>query len=182
MVNTDRNLQITGEKMNISFIGSLVLASLILVSRFIPSADNFSPLLALCLFVGFLGQKNWYSLVLPLVAMFIADSIVGFYPGWAFTYIPLVGIVLLGQWMKLKIPSVVGYSILSSLIFFVVSNFGVWWSTALYSKNMSGLIQCYVAAIPFLDKTVLSTLLYSAILFVSLREYSKIASRKAVEQ
>lgn len=167
--------------MNTQFLSALAISVLVLVSRFIPSADNFSPLLAFCLFAGFLGKGQWYSLVLPLVAMAIADSIVGFYPGWAFTYIPLVAIVLMGQSMKLKVAPVAGYSILASLVFFVISNLGVWWATALYSKDMSGLVQCYVAALPFLDKTVLSTLLYSGVMF-AIFKYSGVLSRKTVEQ
>ena len=48
----------------------------------------------------------------------------------------------------------------SSVIFFVVTNFGVWALTSMYENNLGGLINSYLFAIPFFHNTLLSTLIY----------------------
>ena len=58
--------------------------------------------------------------------------------------------------------------LIGSLIFFLISNFGVWLLGSLYEKNFSGLINCYVLAIPFFKNTFLSTIFYSYLTFFSL--------------
>jgi len=67
----------------------------------------------------------------------------------------------------------------ASVIFFIVSNFGVWFSGVMYPKDLSGLVACYVAGIPFFQNTVLGDLFYSAILFgvfeLSVRKVPKLA-------
>ncbi len=62
---------------------------------------------------------------------------------------------------KLNIYSVLVASIVSPSIFFIISNFGVWFSDSLYAQNLDGLIECYIAAIPFYDESLLSTILFS---------------------
>ena len=53
----------------------------------------------------------------------------------------------------------------SSVLFFVVTNFGMWLSSGIYPRNLAGLQACYVAAIPFLQNTVAGDLFYAALLF-----------------
>ena len=48
----------------------------------------------------------------------------------------------------------------SSVCFYIITNFGAWLTLAMYEKNLSGLVQSYVLAIPFFHNTLLSTLLY----------------------
>ena len=73
-----------------------------------------------------------------------------------------------------------GISISSSLLFFVISNFGVWISSSFYSKDIFGLVACYVAAIPFYYGTLSGTIFYSFFLFGSYeflsRKLSKVTS------
>jgi hypothetical protein len=56
-------------------------------------------------------------------------------------------------------------SVTGSLIFFVLTNFAVWAFGTIYSFDWQGLVQCYVAALPFLDKTVIGDLFWNAVLF-----------------
>jgi len=51
------------------------------------------------------------------------------------------------------------------VLFFVLTNFGVWALGALYPKTLTGLTECYVVAIPFFRNALLSDLFYSALLF-----------------
>jgi hypothetical protein len=66
---------------------------------------------------------------------------------------------------KVRIP-ILYLSILgASVIFFIVSNFGVWFSGTMYPKDLSGLAACYIAGLPFFQNTILGDLVYSSLLF-----------------
>jgi hypothetical protein len=55
--------------------------------------------------------------------------------------------------------------VISSVSFFVITNFGIWLSTLYYEKTGAGLALCYTAAIPFFHQTLLGDLFFVAILF-----------------
>ena len=80
----------------------------------------------------------------------------------AFILITLVGFFLL---KKIKLTTVIGAGLSASIIFFLVSNFGVWLGNPMYPQNISGLMACYVTAIPFFGNTISGDLFYSAVLF-----------------
>lgn len=154
--------------MNKSLIAALGLGLMILVFRLVPSPDNFSPLLALCLALGFMSRGHWSGFVIPMAAMLIADVTLGFYPGWAFTYIPLVAIVAMGILSQPKLLRMTTLAFSSSVVFFVISNFGVWFSTGMYPKTVAGLGACYLAGLEFFHQTLLSTAVFTGLLFVPL--------------
>ena len=54
------------------------------------------------------------------------------------------------------------------MIFFIVSNFGVWLIGNIYTTDLQGLINCYILALPFLGNTILSTILFSLIIEVAI--------------
>lgn len=140
---------------------------LLILTRFLPHPDNFSPFAAAFLFAGaYLGNK-WYAYALPLTILFFTDMFLGLYPSIGFTYIAYVLTVVTGHFIKNKssIAQVGIGALMASLIFYVVSNFGVWAIDGLYTRNLSGLVNCYVMALPFLKNTLLGNLVYSGILF-----------------
>jgi hypothetical protein len=53
----------------------------------------------------------------------------------------------------------------SSLFFFTSTNFAVWVSSGMYAHDLDGLIRCYVAALPFLQNTVVGDMFWTALLF-----------------
>ncbi len=57
--------------------------------------------------------------------------------------------------------------LLSSVLFFVITNFGVWCRFGTYDRSLAGLMHCYVAAIPFFRYTVAGDLFFSVMLFGS---------------
>ena len=61
-------------------------------------------------------------------------------------------------------------ALLSSTIFFIVTNFAVWMSGTMYPPTLDGLILCYTMAIPFFGNTLAGTLFYVSLL--SLVSYS----------
>ena len=168
--------------------GPLVLAAMILaaaMSRLLPHLPNFSPLAAIALFGGaYFASRRW-ALLVPLLAMVASDLALGARLGGTYLeyfttggYLPSLlanyACVLLMVWMAFGLRGkvgggrVLGYSLAGSGVFFLVSNFAVWLTAhvvAGYPACSTGLVPCYVAAIPFFQWTVLGTLFYAALLF-----------------
>jgi hypothetical protein len=97
--------------------------------------------------------------------------VLGFYSGFWITYVAVALIVLIG-WLALQSVSVLrvgSAAIASSVLFFLVSNFGTWALSGMYSHTFAGLSACYVAAIPFFQNTVAGDLFYAALLFGGFR-------------
>ncbi|MCV6603914.1 MAG: hypothetical protein OIF34_01315, partial [Porticoccaceae bacterium] len=76
-------------------------------------------------------------------------------------------ITTMGFWLRKgrTVAATAGFALGGSVLFFVLTNFGVWLSGAMYPMTPSGLMACYVAAIPFFHNTLIATALYSALLF-----------------
>ena len=66
---------------------------------------------------------------------------------------------------KFKIGKTVGLTLMSSVIFFIFSNLGVWLFGNMYSLDMQGLIKCFVMAIPFNQYTWIGDLFFVFVLF-----------------
>ena len=152
--------------------------SLILIlafARLIPHPPNFTPIIAVAIVSGYFFKNINLSLLTLLVAMLISDLFIGFYENMIFVYISLLLITLVFHKINKKInfKNLFIYGFAGSLIFFLVSNFGVWALGSLgvsdlpYEKSLTGLIECYILAIPFFGNTFLSTIIfaYPAIFF-----------------
>lgn len=150
----------------------LVLA-LILIGvsfRFLPHAPNFTPIIALVLFgAAYLPKKM--ALLLPLGVMLVSDFFIGSYQLSLMMVVYGSLLVLVGVGFYLKKDDdwkMVGMtSLLGAVLFFLITNFGVWMMTPWYEKTFVGLLKCYYLALPFFRNTVISTLVYSSALFLS---------------
>lgn len=133
-------------------------------SRVITHAPNFTPVIALALFGGMMLEKR-QALWMPVALMIISDLIIGMHQVIIFTWGSMLLVSLLGCWQREHRSglAVLGLGMASSVIFFVMTNFGAW--LAMYPHTLEGFVQCYVAAIPFFRNTLVSTLAYSAVLF-----------------
>ncbi len=161
--------------------GPLTLAAMIFLaalSRVLPHPPNFSPIEAVALFGGAYFAKRHWALLVPLAAMFLSDMVLGLLrgglyleyfasAGYLLVYACILLSTLLGFGLRGKVGAsrVLGYSLAGSLLFFLVTNFGVWLSSPTYPQNASGLLAAYLAGVPFFQWTVLGTLFYSALLF-----------------
>jgi len=136
--------------------------------RLVPHPPNFTPIGAMALFSGaYLGRRGAVALVAPLGALFLSDLVLGFYRGMPTVYFSVALIVIIG-WMALRRVSPIrvgGAAIASSVLFFVLTNFGMWLSSGFYPRTLAGLEACYIAAIPFFQNTVAGDLFYAAVLF-----------------
>lgn len=141
---------------------------------------NFTPVAAIALFGGMMfGRNKLMAFVLPLAAMLVSDVALGVLKGWeygfygwsqAVNYACFAAIVAIGLRFKNNSAGEIALGGLAgSALFFVVSNLATWASSTMYSHDMSGLIACYVAAIPFAVKFLGGTLFYSAVLFGAYR-------------
>jgi hypothetical protein len=68
-----------------------------------------------------------------------------------------------GFWTR--VVPITSLTLAGSILFFLVTNFGVWWFFNMYPKNAHGLLACYLAAIPYFRGTLCGDLIGSAILF-----------------
>lgn len=144
----------------------------ILLSRFIPHPPNFTPIISIAVLSPLFFSKNMTSLSVIILGMFVTDIFLGIYPSMIFTYLTIILIFYFSKiFFKLdSFKSIILCSFLSSVIFFILTNFVVWFFSGLYSLNFEGLIACYLLAIPFFHNTLISTMLFSSITyFVFLR-------------
>jgi uncharacterized membrane protein (DUF4010 family) len=148
----------------------IVLTGMILTAtaaRLVPHLPDFSPIAALALFGGASFASKRTALLVPLLGLFLSDLVIGFYSVTPVVYASFALITCLGFWVrKRQSPKrLATAAVASAVLFFVVTNFGVWALETFYPKNLTGLIDCYVAAIPFFRNTLASDLLFSAMLF-----------------
>lgn len=147
----------------------IVLIVFAVLSRFVPHPPNFTPVGALGLFAGaFLIDKRFW--LVPIIALFASDFFIGFYQpiSMIFVYCGFVLTALVGRLLLQQRQSIllIGSSaVISAAIFFILSNLGVWMSGSLYPVTFPGLIECYIAAIPFFGNTLAGDLSYSFALF-----------------
>ncbi|MCM8779907.1 MAG: hypothetical protein NC914_02015 [Candidatus Omnitrophica bacterium] len=133
--------------------------------RLVPHAPNFTPVAAIALFSAAYLNKR-YAFTIPLIVMVISDLLVGLHDVVIFTWGGFILVTFLGLWIKKRknVFRIISLSLVSSLLFYLVSNFGVW-VMGWYPHTLGGLIECYVLALPFLRNFTFATVLYTAIFF-----------------
>ena len=135
------------------FIFLLILVATI--SRLIPHPPNFTPITAIALFSITKLDNKFLATLIPLLCLYLSDIFLGFFTINIFVYLSFTLISLLGYYIrKINLFSV----LLSSLLFFIMSNFGVW--ILGYPKTFEGFFLCYFKAIPFFGYTILGDLFY----------------------
>jgi hypothetical protein len=142
----------------------IVLAAL---TRLLPHPPNVSPITALALFAGaFIGDVR-LRFAIPIAAMLLSDLILGFHAYMPVVYISFAIIVFLGIKLKDNNNSfyLLGASLAGSIIFFIITNFYVWFADSIYDKSFTGLIDCYVMAIPFFRNALFGDIVYSFVIF-----------------
>jgi hypothetical protein len=139
------------------------------LSRLVPHPYNFTPICAMSLFAGAYLANARLALAIPLLAMLLSDAILGFHGTMPFVYAAFALVALIGiglQKHRSTLP-VLAATLSGSVLFFVITNFGVWAVSGMYSYTWQGLATCYVAAVPFFHYTLLGDLFYVAALFGS---------------
>jgi hypothetical protein len=157
---------------------TLGLVAVILIAaslRLVPHAPNFSPIAAMALFGGAYLSRKSLAFFAPLAAMFLSDCVLGFHDQVvavyaSFALVTMIGFVLAGKASaqgRVK-PSAWGIGLSSaagSVVFFAITNFTVWFGSGMYERSAQGLLNCYVAALPFLQNSLVGDALFAAVMF-----------------
>ena len=140
-------------KRNLTILSLIVLA---VITRLLPHPPNVAPITAIALFGGCNIKDKNLALALPLVCMFITDLFLGFHVIMPFVYISFMCISYIGiSSKKINNGTILG----SSLLFFLVTNLGVWYLG--YPNTLAGLVSCYTLALPFFVNTIIGDLFFT---------------------
>ena len=149
--------------MKKNFIRNIVLISFlsIIISRLLPHPPNFTSTIAIAFYLPALFGARY--IIVALSAFIISDLVLGLHSLVFFTWGSLFLIAYYAKYFKKFYFRIFGVS-LSYIIFFLVSSFGVWTSSDLYTKNLEGLVTCYTMAIPFLQSSLIGTIIFSVLI------------------
>ncbi len=161
--------------LNIRFLTLVGIVIAAAAMRLVPHPPNVTPIAAMALFGGAYFSSRAAAFMVPLAAMYLGDLVLGFFVydfGWFHAALPFVYgsfalTVCLGLWVRgRRSPLRIGFAVLTgSVLFFLITNFGVWLTGSLYPRTVEGLVACYVAAIPFFRNTLLGDMIYTVALF-----------------
>lgn len=136
-------------------------------TRLLPHPDNVTPVAAMALFGGAIFSNRFIAVIVPLAAMLVSDLFIGFHNTMWSVYLSFGLSVLLGMALQnnRSIATTAAASIASSIIFFLITNFAVWYSDVFYPQNFAGLMTSYGAGLPFFRNSVFGDLFFTAVLF-----------------
>ena len=158
----------------------VVMIVLAAASRLLPHPPNFVPVGAMALFGAAALPKRWLAFIVPMVAFYLSDLVLNnvvydmgtggiYWGGSPYTYSALALMVLLGigilrgkafDWTRIG-----GAAVGATLVFFFITNFGVWAGGMVYPKTAAGLGLAYTAGLPFLINSLLANLIFSGAFF-----------------
>jgi len=157
---------------------------LIAFSKLMPHPANFSPLLALAIFGGAMAYRKKSFILITLFAWYLSDFLYNnfvhseyvtgkgglvFFSGYMiWVYAGMLLVILLASKLlhKFNYGRLFGTALLSAVVFYLVTNFGAWLSMPeLYTRDIQGLMNSYVAAIPFFRATLLGNIVFSFLVF-----------------
>ncbi len=143
----------------------MVLAATL--ARFLPHPPNFTPVAAIALFGGCYLPSRLLSSAVVIVAMLLSDAVLGFHPLMPVVYLSLIAAVFLGWTVRSsRSPrKVIALSLISSVLFFVATNFAEWAMGILYPRTLDGLVACFTFALPFFNNSLFGDLFFTAMLF-----------------
>ena len=179
-INKNMNKPFNSAKVGI-VTGMILFAAL---SRLLPHPHNFTPIGAIALFgAAYFSQKH-LSILIPFAALWLSDLILNnlvyaqlypeLYPGfvwfgsgWVYAGFLLIALLGMRTLRQLHTLRILGTTVAASLIFYLLTNFGVWLNSPYYPQNIGGLLTSYAAGLPFFCNTLAGDLVYTGVLFGS---------------
>ena len=169
-------------KVQLKFGIVAIMIVIVALSRLLPHPYNFTPIGGMALFGAAHFSKKYWAFLIPLIAIWVSDLVLNnvvyatYFDGfqWVSTSFLFVSIsfILIAAfgliWLKtLKPGKLFIASLIASVIFFLLTNFGSWLFDPMnvYPNNVAGLGAAYAAGIPFFWNTLLGDLFYTAVLF-----------------
>jgi hypothetical protein len=148
---TRRNMNKIKTNSGLYFAISVIIAGALF--RFIPHWPNFTPIAAMALFGGaYFGRKH-LAFLIPFAAMFLSDLILGFHKDMWAVYFAFGFTVFIGMLLKrnIRVINILTASLVSSSLFFLLTNFAAWLSNPMYPQNFNGLMASYLAGLAFFN-------------------------------
>lgn len=160
----------------------LLVTALVLLATLVRFVDhglpNVAPIGAIALFGGACFASRRQAFCVTFATMLFSDALLYAtrYRDWQadilgtmlFVYVALALVVMLGELLKKHRRSVAGIvagSLAGSIVFFLISNLSAWALYDEYTKDVAGLIRCYLAGVPFYRNTLLGDLAFNFALF-----------------
>ncbi len=136
-------------------------------SRLIPHPPNLTPVVAMALFGGAQFSDKRAAFLVTFGALLLSDLVIGFHSQVIATYGCLALVIGIGFWLRQKksAGNILIAALASSVMFFMITNFGVWLIDTLYPKTMAGLVECFAMALPFFRNTLAGDMLFTVVLF-----------------
>ena len=152
-------------KLQVITISAIIFA--LALFRLLPHWPNVSPVAAMALFGGAYFADKRLALIVPFVALFLSDLVLGLHNSMIFVYAGFALTVAIGLALKNRVTltNTIFAVVASSVAFFLLTNFGAWMTSGIYVKSAEGLMQAYVAGIPFFQNSLLGNLVYAAVIF-----------------
>ncbi len=150
---------------------NLIVATGLIVAvaatRLFPHPPNFSPVMAVALFGSAVFANRYAGVALAMAMMVLSDLFIGSHSTQPFVYVAMAGAGALGFLLREKRTAlkIAGATLAGSMLFFIVTNFGVFVMQDLYAKNLQGLTECYAMALPFFQNSLAGDLVFTAVLF-----------------
>jgi hypothetical protein len=158
-----------GKKESLILRTAVILAMIALsaVLRIVPHPWNLTPVGAIALFSGAVVRDRRLAFLFPLIALFVGDLFVGLHVLIPIVYASFLINVALGLWLRDRrtTPRIAALTLLGSIQFFLITNFGVWAFLGSFPRTIAGLIACYLAGLPLFWNTLAGDALYAALLF-----------------
>ena len=157
------------QKQSLILRGAAVATMILLaaVLRIVPHPWNLTPIGAMALFSGAMFRNRWVAFALPLASLFAGDVFVGFHKLMFVVYASFAISVAIGRWLgdSRSVARIGGAVFVGAAQFFVVTNFAVWAIGGFYPRTTEGLVNCFVAGVPFFWNTLAGDALYAGMLF-----------------
>ena len=143
------------------------IIAVLAIFRLLPHWPNVSPVAAMALFGGAYFVDKRVAFIVPFLALFLSDLFLGLHNSMVFVYTGFALTVAIGFALKnrVTVTNTLFAAVAASVVFFLLTNFGSWLMSGLYVKSSAGLMQAYVAGIPFFQNSLLGNLAYTGIIF-----------------
>jgi hypothetical protein len=151
---------------NIYIVFVMIFAGALM--RLIPHWPNFTPIAAIALFGGTFLKRKDLAFAVPVAAMLLSDLIIGFHHTMLPVYLSFIAIVAIGLVLRSRLTVINTFSatVAASVLFYLVTNFASWTSGLMpYPMNIGGLMQAYIAGLPFFFNGLLGDMFYTSVLF-----------------
>ncbi|AGH95849.1 DUF6580 family putative transport protein [Pseudobdellovibrio exovorus] len=171
-------------KNKTSIIVFATLFLMAILSRWVSHYWNFTVLGGAFLLAGAYFADKKISVVLMLMVLLVSDAVIGFHAQMPAVYFSYFLVVALGFLLKVDSAryKVFGCALLGSALFYLITNFAVWYSGTLYPLTLQGLKDCYVMGLPFYRNQLIGDLMSSMIFFEVARRVLAVAPSASTAQ